>query len=97
MEYMKYSLEWHKAHEYSFKLMERETMVMINDYVLKGWDPGGFLTAVLTNDLNGAFGRADIVNLRAMFSIVSYIHNFAPAGCHGSPEAVHYWLGQFHV
>lgn len=48
--------------------------------------PGGFLKAVLQNDLFSAVGRADVENLRALPRIVEYCYNELPATCWGSPE-----------
>lgn len=61
-------------------------------YVIRGIGPGGFLTAVLSNDLKGACTRADIENRDALFSIVSWLMNYAPSGCWGSKERVSDWL-----
>ena len=55
---------------------------------------GGFLTSVLENDLTGAFARADANNLSCIHHIASYIYNFTPSSCHGSPEKVKAWLEQ---
>jgi len=57
-------------------------------YVEDGYLPGGFLTAVLENDLMGALGHADIINQRALPAIGQWLYNYAPAGCYGSKEAV---------
>lgn len=56
-------------------------------------EPGSFLVAVLSNDLFGAFGKADIKNRYDMFEIVSWIYNNAPNNCHGSRDIVRAWLG----
>lgn len=61
-------------------------------YAEAGVPPGGFLEAVLSNDLKEAFGRADENNRYAMFDIVSYCWNHIPAACWGSKEAVTEWL-----
>lgn len=53
---------------------------------------GGFLRAVLENDLVEAAGRADDVNLHLIPQIVSYIYNELPSVCWGSPEKVSAWL-----
>ncbi len=55
-------------------------------------EPGGFLRAVLENDLVGAFGKADNINRAWMFDIVTFIYNEVPASCWGSREAVEKWL-----
>jgi len=68
------------------------TKQTIDDYVKHGWNPGGFVTAVLANDLMNSFGRADEENQVAMLSIVKYVYNNTPMSCHGSYEAVNAWL-----
>ena len=64
----------------------------IDAYVSDGVPPGGFLQAVLANDLREAFGRADENNRGAMFDIVSYCWNKIPGECWGSPEKVKAWI-----
>ena len=64
----------------------------IRRYVDERIPPGGFLTAVLENDLKEAFGRADDGNIAAMFGIVAYCYNEIPGVCWGSPERVKAWL-----
>ncbi len=39
---------------------------------------GHFLNAVFNNDLNEAFGRADLENLRALNNIMKWVYNVAP-------------------
>jgi hypothetical protein len=53
---------------------------------------GGFLTAVLENDLRAACERADMTNRRMLFDIVSWLYNEAPAQAWGSKERVERWL-----
>ena len=54
--------------------------------------PGGFLTAVLENDLMGAFSKADMTNERALHSYAKWLFNHANVGAFGSPEKVKAWL-----
>ena len=61
-------------------------------YIEKGVPGGSFMTAVLSNDLRGAFGRADEINRARMFDTVAFLVNEAPIGCHGSPERVRDWI-----
>lgn len=60
-------------------------------WVNHGTPPGGFLEAVLTNDLQQAFGRADSINMWSMPHIVAYCWNKIPAECWGSVENVRGW------
>ena len=54
---------------------------------------GGFLRAVLENNLREAFARADYDNTLAMPAIMSYVYNELPGLCWGSPGRVAEWPG----
>lgn len=62
-------------------------------YHLKGVRPGDFLTAVLSNDLKGAFARGDEESLKTLPSLVKFLYNKCPAGMWGSPDRVSAWDG----
>lgn len=64
----------------------------LDRYASVGVPPGGFLRAVLENDLTESFARADIQNRCDMFEIVSYVYNELPAMCQGSPQKVAAWI-----
>lgn len=64
-------------------------------YLNLGIMPGSFLTAVLTNDLKEAFGRADRDNEANLKNIVGYIYNNIPSSAWGNQEKVTAWLEQF--
>lgn len=55
--------------------------------------PGGFLSAVLANDLAAAAGRADPYNYPRLHGICLYVIGFIPAELRGSYEAVDNWVG----
>ena len=61
-------------------------------YVEDGQPPGGFLTAVLTNDLTEAFGRADGINREYMFQWATWLYNECPGNAWGTQEAVDAWV-----
>lgn len=61
-------------------------------YIEHGVEPGGFLRAVLQNQLVEAFGRADDTNRAAMFQWAGWLYNEAPRGAWGSPEKVDAWI-----
>lgn len=61
-------------------------------YILDGLPPGGFVRAVLENDLMEAFGRADIENGANMRQIVSFLYNHAPTDCYGNSDKVTRWI-----
>lgn len=54
--------------------------------------PGGFMRAVLSNDLTLALARADEVNQKKLKNIMEYIYNCCPAPSWGSYEKVDKWL-----
>ena len=64
----------------------------LDKYAAEGRPIGGFLAAVLSNDLMNAIGRADEENRRDLFEICAYVYNDLPAPCHGSREKVREWL-----
>lgn len=66
-------------------------MGAIDRYIEHGLQPGGFLTAVITNDLAGAFNRAGNLSKEYLEDIVTYFWNYAPSSCWGSPEAFSSW------
>ena len=61
-------------------------------YVKEGIPPGGFLTAVLCNDLKEAIARADNRNIKILDEIVKFCYWEIPATCWGSEEKVKYWI-----
>lgn len=64
----------------------------LDRYAKEGCPTGGFLEAVLANDLMQAFARADVYSMEAMPAIVGYVYNRMPSNCHGSYEMVAAWL-----
>lgn len=73
-------------------MIKQSVIGSLQRYVEHGIPTGGFLRAVLENNLTEAFGRADIENREAMFEIVHHVYNNLPYGCHGSAEIVDAWL-----
>lgn len=64
----------------------------IRRYIDQGIPPGDFLTAIISNDLKEAVGRADEENLANLPAFVSFFYNMAPSRCWGSPEIMDAWL-----
>ena len=73
-------------------MIPSHTLAALNRYVEHKLAPGGFLTAVLSNDLFGAVARADSENLVALPDIVKYIYNELPSDCWGSRGIVNRFL-----
>ena len=68
------------------------TLNQLDCYVEDRLIPGGFLLAVLSNDLFGAVNRADSANQAALADIVKFVYNRMPAGCWGSQEKVYAYV-----
>lgn len=70
------------------------TQGALERYFVHALEPGSFLMAVLTNDLIGAVGRADMWNSRSLADIVKWLVNHAPYGSYGDAELVRDWLNK---
>lgn len=77
--------------EVSYERLPAHMRDSARNYVEHGTPPGGFLTAVLSNDMRGAFVRADAENRAAMGDWAAWLHNDAPIGCWGSQAKVAAW------
>ncbi len=60
-------------------------------YLLNGYAPGGFATAMLACDMERALYNADVHNRKVFWAIAMWIRERAPAGSWGSYEAVDAW------
>lgn len=76
----------------NYQEVPRGTLNSLILYAQEGVPTGGFLHAVLSNDLRGAVARADKANLQAIKSIVEFVCNQLPQLCHGSPDKVAAWI-----
>lgn len=61
-------------------------------YIVERRIPGGFLRAVICNDLRAAVERADDANVVAIPAYVRFLYNYAPSSCWGSKERYEAWL-----
>ncbi len=76
---------------FGFEIPER-MMGILKRYLDHGVEPGGFLRAVLRNDLVGAVSRADSSNLKNLPAYAYYMCNHMPQAAYGSVEAVENWI-----
>jgi hypothetical protein len=70
------------------------TLESLEDYVIDGDIPGGFLTAALKNDLSRTFSRADGNNRPAIGTLHAFLYNYAPARSWGSCDEMEAWLAK---
>ena len=73
-------------------LIEPRFKKSLDRYVEHGIPPGGFLNAVLENNLTESFARADQFAIENLRHIVAYIYWEIPGDCHGSPKIVSEWI-----
>ena len=73
-------------------MIPKNTLAGLKRYVKDRIHPGGFLIAVLENNLRKSFGQADKENREALFEIVCHCYKELPSICWGSPEKVKNWL-----
>jgi hypothetical protein len=82
------------AYEYyhNWNLRNVDLAQTLEHYLMRGFGPGGFTTAVLANDLFGAVAKADHWNKPAIVEIAQEIARTCPAHAYGSYEAVRAWI-----
>ena len=68
------------------------TIKALHRYVVDKIPTGGFLNAILTNNLLESCARADEWNKAALFDILSFCYNEIPSPCWKSKQAVQEWL-----
>jgi hypothetical protein len=61
-------------------------------WVERGIEPGSFLAAVLRNDLMGALGKADSVNINRLKDYGMFLYNEVPSDCFGSHAKYVAWM-----
>lgn len=64
-------------------------------YIEHGVRGGDFQRALFSNDLKQSLDLADNINGQHIKSMVAWIYNYAPMGCHGSHEIVEGWSKSF--
>ena len=77
------------------KLPNPDTAETLRMYIEEGYSPGGFMTAVLSNDLFQAVAVADPYHLSMIPNLVVWIYNEAPRECWGSKAKVEAWSDKF--
>ena len=77
---------------YMHMVIPDHTQQAMTHYLVKGWEPGGFLTAMLAMDMPRAINSADTANRQTMWSIGRWIMTRCPADAWGSYQAVESWI-----
>jgi hypothetical protein len=72
--------------------IEPNIQTAIENYLLYGWSPGSFTTALLANDLYKASGSAHPAVLPELKHIVTWVVNVIPRESYGNYQAVNDWM-----
>jgi hypothetical protein len=72
----------------------QHTVEALDNYFLRGWEPGGFVTSILTNELYGAVRSADYANKHVIYEIVQWLtlEPIVPKDSWGHEKLVECWL-----
>ena len=74
--------------------MDHPFMIALLNYIQKGAHPGGFLSHIVSNQLNEAlFSASNDENLALIPAISGYLFNEAPRDCWGSRNKFLNWKG----
>ena len=87
-----YGRRWMPNWVIDYKAVPRHLRDGLLRYINDGIRPGGFLCAVLENDLTEALARADPESLEALPHLSAWLYNMAPSRCYGSPQRMAAWL-----
>ncbi len=74
-----------------YSVLPKHLQNALREYIERGHIPGDFLTAVLSNNLMGAFSLADEISKPALGDILQFLWNAAPSACWGSKEFMTRW------
>ena len=76
---------------HNWNLRNRDIAQTLENYLMRGYEPGGFTTAVLAGDLFAAVSKADHWNKQAITEITQAVMQTCPQAALGSYEAVNDW------
>lgn len=85
-------MDWRGIHRRDMGMeLSLNTQEAIENYVLRGWAPGGYVESMLAHDYERAFFVADIGNRQTIWVLWRWITESAPPLCHGSYRAIDMW------
>jgi hypothetical protein len=85
-------IDWRTKDQRNIGLeLSLQTQQSIENYLLHGWAPGGYVEAMLAHDYARAFACADTANRQTIWVLWLWITTYSPALCHGSYKAIDMW------
>jgi hypothetical protein len=89
---MKKSINWElNDSRYYWAEFSEDFKGSMERYLLNGYEPGGFTTAMLAHDMERALYNADTHNRTVFYAIAMWIRDRVPPKAQGSYEAVTAW------
>ena len=67
------------------------TQETLENYLINGWAPGGFVIAMLAMDMKRAISIADTANRQVMWAMAHWIIHNAPKGSWGDYDQIDFW------
>jgi hypothetical protein len=64
----------------------------LEEYIIHGYPPGSFVTAVLCNNLIKAACSCDYLNQQYLIDIAKWVFHAAPIGCWGDERTIARWV-----
>ena len=81
-------------HTFSLWDVQQEYRGHVYGYLVQGWPPGSFYTALFANDFAGAMAHSHPSNrIDTLKYLSGWIQNHMPEQARGSYDAVEKWLG----
>ena len=81
--------------DYNLKFMGMEvpmhTCESLQNYLIRGYKPGGFCESMLAKDYDRAITIADTANRQMFWAIATWIRENAPTGSWGSYDTIEDW------
>ena len=68
-----------------------DTRDAIENYLIRGYAPGGYVESMFAHDYERAFATADTANRQTIWVLWRWITESAPPLCHGSYRAIEMW------
>ena len=90
--YRYFKRQCEQKYERSWGNIHLDCQEAIFNYLVYGWEPGGFLTAVMANDLHRAATVADVENVKRLAHVARFVVYALPHGCYGNYDQVKTWL-----
>ena len=74
-----------------FEMLPQHTQEALDNYLLDGYEPGGFLTAVIVDDWDTALRSADFANKSRFWYVCTWVREIMPKESIGSHQKIKDW------